>query len=42
MARPREPIKLLEAKGRKHLSKAEIEELECYDKSRVAKRLKKI
>ena len=26
MARPREPIKLLEAKGRKHLTKAEIEE----------------
>lgn len=26
MARPREPINLLEAKGRKHLTKAEIEE----------------
>ena len=26
MARPREPINLLEAKARKHLTKAEIEE----------------
>ena len=26
MARPREPINLIEAKGRKHLTKKEIEE----------------